>query len=76
MAEVSEFRRDLSLVINHHSREQGSDTPDFILAEYLENCLRSFDLAQQSRDAHRARVASENSAEPRPPHRARHRTRG
>ena len=32
---ASAFERDLALVINYHSRENGSNTPDFILAQYL-----------------------------------------
>jgi hypothetical protein len=35
--------------INHHSLEAGSDTPDFILAEYLRRCLENFDLTMQHR---------------------------
>jgi len=37
------FREDLTYMINKHSKENGSDTPDFLLAEYLENCLNVFD---------------------------------
>ena len=39
------FRRDLEQVINKHSMENGSNTPDFILAIYLTECLRAFDVA-------------------------------
>ena len=31
--------RELTDIINKHSLENGSDTPDFILAEYLVSCL-------------------------------------
>ena len=44
------FREDLTDLINKHSKENGSDTPDFILARYLENCLEAFDIALQERD--------------------------
>ena len=44
------FRRDLTAVINRYSRENGSDTPDFILANYLSQCLAAFDAAARSRD--------------------------
>ena len=43
------FREDISAVINIHSMENGSDTPDYILAEYLDDCLRAFDHAARAR---------------------------
>ena len=46
---MSEFRKELTDLINCHSAENGSDTPDFILAEYLSNCLDNFDEAVQKR---------------------------
>lgn len=39
------FRRELEELINKHSMEGSSNTPDFILASYLLNCLRTFDEA-------------------------------
>jgi len=45
-----DIRKDLAVVLNKHSMENGSDTPDFILAQYLTNCLRSFDVAMQFRE--------------------------
>ena len=47
---MSEFRKDLSDVINKHSKENGSNTPDFILGEYLERCLFAFDEAIRDRE--------------------------
>lgn len=44
------FRKELETAINRCSQENGSDTPDFILAEYLEGCLRAFDAAAKRRD--------------------------
>ena len=43
MSRNKTFRRELMNVINKHSKENGSNTPDFILAEYLIDCLRTFD---------------------------------
>lgn len=43
------FAQDLAQVINRHSRENASGTPDFILAAYLEACLNTFEVAVQSR---------------------------
>lgn len=37
------LREDIEQAINKHSIENGSNTPDFILAEYLIDCLRAFD---------------------------------
>ena len=48
-AEESEFRRDLQTLINRHSRENDSGTPDFILARYLDQCLAAFNDAMQAR---------------------------
>lgn len=46
-----DLRRDLTNLINRHHRENGSDTPDFILAEYLMGCLDTFDRAVTAREA-------------------------
>lgn len=44
------FREELTSVINSHSMENGCNTPDFILAEYLANCLNAFDTAVRARE--------------------------
>jgi len=46
---MSEFRKELEHLINCHSAENGSDTPDFILADYLVKCLDNFDQTIQAR---------------------------
>jgi hypothetical protein len=46
-----EFRVDLETLLNRHSMENGSDTPDFILATYLADCLATFDKATAHREA-------------------------
>jgi hypothetical protein len=38
-----EFRKELEHTLNRHSMENGSNTPDFMLADFLHNCLRIFD---------------------------------
>lgn len=43
------FRKELTEVINRHSKENGSDTPDYMLAEYLCACLSAFDSAVNQR---------------------------
>jgi hypothetical protein len=50
------FRVELQKLINRESRENGSDTPDFILAEYLARCLDAFDHAVQYRERHYGRT--------------------
>jgi hypothetical protein len=51
-----DFRRDLQAVINKHSRENGSNTPDYILADYLIGCLRALDIAVNDRSAWYGRI--------------------
>jgi hypothetical protein len=41
---------DLRAAINRNSLENGSNTPDHILARYLAGCLESFDRAARDRD--------------------------
>ena len=43
------FRRELIALLNKHSKENGSNTPDFVLADYLINCLNNFNLTTQKR---------------------------
>jgi hypothetical protein len=47
---MSNFRKDLEQAINRNSMENGSDTPDFLLAEYLADCLAAFDKAMAARE--------------------------
>ena len=44
-----EFRAELTALINKHCCEAESNTPDFILAQYLEDCLKAFDAAVEAR---------------------------
>lgn len=48
---MSHFRKELETLINKHSKENTSQTPDFILADYLENCLMAFDNAVSEHNA-------------------------
>lgn len=43
------FQQELADLINKYSKENGSDTPDFILAMYLVHCLETFDVVTQLR---------------------------
>lgn len=44
------FLSELEDLINHHSRENDSGTPDFILAQYLDACLAGYATAVTARD--------------------------
>lgn len=44
------FQDALRNLINRHSMENGSDTPDHLLAEYLCDCLASYDTAVTKRE--------------------------
>ena len=44
------FIQELENLINRHSRENESNTPDFILAKYLEQCLLAFETATKARE--------------------------
>lgn len=48
--EQPDFVTALQHLINCHSQENASSTPDFILAAYLNDCLKTFASAQQRRD--------------------------
>ena len=43
------FAEDIRKAINCASRENGSNTPDFVLASYLISCLDAFDAAVNAR---------------------------
>ena len=47
---IENFKHDLAKLINLYSLESVSNTPDFIIAEYLTNTLLEFDKLMQSRD--------------------------
>ncbi len=46
----TELEKGLENLINEFSRESDSNTPDFILAEFMMNCLDSFELASNRRE--------------------------
>ena len=48
--ETTGFRRELQSLINDQSMENASNTPDWILADYLAACLDAFDRATQQRE--------------------------
>ena len=48
--ERSEIVKELSSVVNRYSLENISNTPDFILAEYLMVCLENFNKISNDRE--------------------------
>lgn len=44
------FEKDLAAVINRHCKENGSNTPDFVLARYLANCLDAYEAALRHKE--------------------------
>ena len=49
--ENATFESELIELINRYSIENESDTPDFILANYILDCLNAFKIAVHGRDA-------------------------
>jgi hypothetical protein len=52
------FEKELRELINRHNGEGTSNTPDFILAYYLESCLLAFNTATQQRETWYGRDAA------------------
>ena len=43
------LRKDLQIIINCHGQENSSNTPDFILADYIIDCLEVFNKTVENR---------------------------
>ena len=48
--ETTKLERGLKHLLNSESRENDSNTPDFIIAEFMMNCLDAFELANNKRE--------------------------
>ena len=48
--DISEFEKELEALVNRFSMENASNTPDFILAQYLVASLAAFNTATQQRE--------------------------
>lgn len=44
------LKRDIEAAINRHSGESQSNTPDFLLAEYLMRCFDAFTMLSRARE--------------------------
>jgi hypothetical protein len=47
---MSTFIKELEELINKHSVENHSNTPDYILAQYITDCLNTFNRVTAARD--------------------------
>lgn len=47
---MNNFLDELETLLNRYSQENASNTPDFILAQYLNGCLSIFNTAIQQRE--------------------------
>jgi hypothetical protein len=47
---TEQFRKEIEEAINRNSMENGSDTPNFILADYLRDCLTTYDRTVKARE--------------------------
>jgi len=59
----TKFQTELEQLINKYSVESESNTPDFILAEYLGNCLNTFNIAIKRRETWYGRNLSEKKVD-------------
>ena len=58
-AKYKGFQLALIVLINQHSMEIDSNTPDFILAEYLTECLELWERTVSSREEWHGRKPSD-----------------
>lgn len=49
VADPKRLARDFAAIINRHSRENASNTPDFLLGDFLVQCLEAYEGAQLRR---------------------------
>ena len=63
----SVFQVELEHLLNKHSIENASNTPDFILAQYLCACLAAWDRAVQQRETWCSRDVRPSEADAFPP---------
>lgn len=59
---MERLRKEIEHAINRCSAENGSNTPDFILAEFLTDCLAAFDKTCNERErwyGRKARIVRE-----------------
>lgn len=50
------FYNELAALLNKYNREKDSDTPDYILANYLMECLKTFNNITKQREKWHGRL--------------------
>lgn len=50
MEKETQFMKQLSELLNKNSKENGSNTPDFILSAYMTGCLNNFNVCVNARE--------------------------
>ena len=58
------FENELAALLNRHSMENGSNSPDIVLATYLMGCLTTFNQAVKRREQWYGRSEKEKTLEP------------
>ncbi len=53
MKKERSLQYDIQALLNKYSRENDSNTPDYLLAEYLMKCLQAFEFIVLKRDIHK-----------------------
>lgn len=51
MNEPNKLEQELTKLLNRNSRENDSNTPDFILSQFMLGCLTTFETATQQRES-------------------------
>ena len=59
---MATFEQELEALINRHSMEGASNTPDFILAQYLLACMEAFAATVKAREKWYGRDLHEEAA--------------
>ena len=57
---LNTFEKELSNLLNSYSMENGSDTPDYMLAQYLRNCLENYNRTIVMREKWFGRYSEDN----------------
>jgi hypothetical protein len=60
---IMTLEQEIAATLNRHCAENTSNTPDFILAQYLLGCLAAFDTAVQQRETWYGRDARPSFSE-------------
>ncbi len=63
---MGDFRKQLEDLLNCGSMENRSDTPDFILAQYMTDCLEAYDRAVNRREIWYGRKTNPGEQNPPP----------